>query len=241
MKALIPLPINLLLLLMLVATLLPAKVGHTQGYQYLVSIEEAARNFILSQTGMDQDNVEITIGSLDSRLRLSHCDKPLEAFFPTGSGSLSGNTSIGIRCDDANPWKLYIPAKINVYENVLTAKRYLKRGTQLTEGDLVLQRTDITTLTRGYATEPQQVIGLILKQPLAANAAIVPALLEAQMLIRRGEGVIILAINDGVEVRMKGKALKDGSTGQIIQVQNLTSQRVVEGQVISRGVVSVAM
>src|SRR3990172_9755042 len=96
MKALIHLPITLHLFVMRVATLLPAKVGHTQEYQDLVSIEEAARNFILSQTGMDQDNVEITIGSLDSRLRLSHCDKPVEAFFPAGSGSLSGNTSIGI-------------------------------------------------------------------------------------------------------------------------------------------------
>lgn len=241
MKALITLPITLQLFLMIVATLLPAKVGHTQEYQDLVSIEEAARNFVSSQAGMDQDNVEIAIGALDSRLRLSHCSAPLEAFSSPGSAALSGNTSIGIRCTDANPWKLYIPVKISVFENVLTAKKYLKRGTQLTEGDLVLQRTDIATLTRGYATEPQQVIGLILKQPLSANAVIVPAILGAQLLIRRGEGVIILAKNDSIEVRVKGKALSDGSTGQVIQVQNLASQRIVEGQVISRGVVSVSM
>lgn len=241
MKALKIPPINLPLILVAIFMLLQAKMGFTQEFQDPASIEQAARRFVLTQAGMDSNNVEITIGSMDSRLRLARCSTPLEAFISPGSGALSGNTSIGIKCNDAKPWKLYIPVKISVYENVITAKSYLKRGTQLTNDDISIQKTDISSLTRGYTTEPQQVIGLVLKQPLAANAVIVPAMLEAQMLVRRGEGVIILAKNEGIEVRMQGKALDDGSNGQIIQVQNLASQRIVEGQVISRGVVSVPM
>lgn len=240
MKAAVLLPLYVINFLTVACLLLPATPGFAQDYQDHESIKETARHYVLNQTAVDHDKIDISIGTLDSRLRLHRCNKPLEAFRTPGTRML-GNTSIGIECTDAAPWKLYVPVKISIYENVLTAKRYLKRGTQIKPDDIELHRRDLSTITRGYITEPQQAVGMILKQTLMADALLTPVMLEAQKLVHRGEGVIILAKNNGVEVRMKGKALVDGANGQTIRVKNLASQRIVEGQVISRGVVSVPM
>jgi len=240
MKATMSLPMYMIIFLTVTFTLLPAHAGFTQDYQDHAAIKEAARNYVLTQISADRENIEMTIGTLDARLRLPRCGKALEAFKSPGARML-GNTSIGVSCNDSTPWKLYVPVKISIYENVLVAKNYLRRGTQIKADDIERRRRDLSILTRSYITEPQQVVGLILKQPLMADAILTPTMFEAQKLVRRGEGVIILAKDGGIEVRMKGKALVDGTNGQTIRVQNLVSQRIVEGQVISRGVISVPM
>lgn len=240
MKATAPLPIHMIIFLTVTWTLMPATPGFTQEFQDRATIQETARHYVQNQAAEDHNKVEITVGTLDPRLRLHRCDKPLEAFKPPGSRMI-GNTSIGVKCVGATPWKLYVPVKISIYKNVLIAKRYLKRGAKIKASDIELYERDLSTVTRGYMTEPQQAVGMILKQPLMVDAILTPAMLEAQKLVRRGEGVIILAKDNGIEVRMKGKALVDGSNGQIIRVKNLASQRIIEGQVISRGIVSVPM
>lgn len=234
------LPIVMVIFLAAACMVAPVNAVFAQESQDPATIHDTAMDFALSQTTADPDKIEITLGKIDPRLNLPRCDTSLEAFKSPGARML-GNTSIGVRCDGTSPWKLYVPVKISVYEKVLVAKNYLKRGAQIKESDIEAYSRDLSTLTRGYITEPKQIIGQVLKQPLMADAVITPIMLEAQKLIRRGEGVIILAKNDGFEVRMKGKALVDGINGQIIRVENLASQRIVEGQVISRGVVSVPM
>ena len=240
MKATYHIPMPMVIFLTAALTLLTMSTGLTQDFQDPESIKETARDYVLNQTTADPEQLEISIGTIDPRLRLPRCNKSLEAYKSPGSRML-GNTSIGIKCTGSTPWKLYVPVKISIYENVLIAKNYLRRGSQIKASDIQLHRRDLSTLTRGYITEPQQVVGLILKQPLMADAILSPSMLEAKKLVRRGEGVIILAKNNGIEVRMKGKALVDGTDGQIIRVKNLASQRIIEGQVISRGVVSVPM
>jgi len=240
MNAVPHMPLSRVIFLTTVFMLLPMSAGFSQDFQDPMSIKDTARNYVLNQTTADPDQVEINIGTIDPRLHLPRCDQSLEAYKSPGA-RLLGNTSIGIKCTGSTPWKLYVPVKISIYENVLIAKSYLRRGSQIKANDVILQRRDTSTLTRGYISDPHQVIGLILKQPLMSDAILVPPMLEARKLVHRGEGVIILAKNEGIEVRMKGKALVDGTNGQIIRVQNLASQRIVEGQVISRGVVSVPM
>jgi flagellar basal body P-ring formation protein FlgA len=223
-----------------VAALYSLNTVSAQDFQDTAAIKETVRDYVLKQIDASPDNINITIGTIDPRLHLASCNGSLEAYQSTG-GRMLGNTSIGVRCNAGTRWKLYVPVSISVYDNVLIAKRYLRRGTLIQASDLEQQPRDLATLNRGYVTQPQQAVGMILKQPVRAETAINPAMLEAQKLVRRGESVIILAKNEGLEVRMKGKALNDGVNGEIIQVQNLASQRIVEGQVVSRGVISVPM
>jgi len=68
-------------------------------YQSHNSIYQAAKNFVTKQIASQQvKKAEINVGKLDSRLKLSKCNKSLQAFLPNGSRSY-GKTTIGVKCD----------------------------------------------------------------------------------------------------------------------------------------------
>jgi len=184
--------------------------------------------------------IKVTTGRLDPRLRLRQCTVPLDPFLPTGA-NLSGNTSIGIRCEDNKPWSLYVSAKIAKYADVYVTTRFLARGIQLKAGDFTLEKHNISNQSIGYITDIKAIEGKILRRPLRHNSIIPPNALHRAMLIKRGDRVKILAQNSAVKVHMKGKALKNGSEGEIIRVQNLSSKRIIEGTVLSAGVVGVRL
>jgi len=60
------------------------------------------------------------------------------------------------------------------------------------------------------------------------------------LIVRRGQEVTLLSAADTIEVRASGRAMSDGAAGSRIQVQNLGSQRVVEGVIESADLVRVS-
>ncbi len=194
----------------------------------------------LSHNLLNSMEIKVTTGRLDPRLRLRQCEVALEPFLPAGA-NLSGNTSVGIRCDGSKPWSLYVSAKIIKYADVYVTTRFLARGTHLKQGDFMLEKHDISNQSMGYITKIGAVVGKVLKRPLHHNSIIPPNALHNAMLVKKGDRVTIIAQNMGIKVHMKGKALKNGTEGDVIRVQNLSSKRVIEGRVLSTGVVGVQL
>lgn len=203
-------------------------------------ILETARDFLEQQLAGSEARVEIRVGNLDRRLRLARCDQTLEGYLPPG-GRLSGNTSVGVRCDGAQPWKLYVPARISLLREVVVARAYLPRGTVIGPDHVEIAERDVTASGHGYVGDPDQVIGMIMRQPLQNGLLITPAMLERPKLVRRGEEVMIISRTGNFEVRMAGSALADGAEGERIQVRNKHSKRIIEGQVTGQGAVMVQM
>ena len=183
MKMLNSIARSMIIFLTVVCVLLSANPGFAQDFQNHEDILETARQFVMDQTARDHDKIEITLGKIDARMHLHRCNQTLEAFKSPGS-HLLGHSSIGVRCNGTTPWKLYVPVKISIYENVLVAKRYLRRGVQIQQGDIELQKRDLASMNRGYLTQTRQVVGMILRQPAMADAVLNPAMLEAKKLLK---------------------------------------------------------
>ncbi len=215
---------------------------HSQeGWQSPASIRQAAHDFIaIKAREIYHDRPEVEVGALDRRLRLAACHQPLKAYLPPG-GRSAGNTTVGIRCEGPQPWSLYVPVRVRVYREVLTTTRPLSRGERLGSGDLMLVRRDITSLRGGYLTDPAQVLGQVVRRRLAPDSVLSAAMIESPRLVERGQEVILVSETGGIRVQVRGKALMDGASGDRIRVQNPRSQRIVEGTVVSAGVVQVNM
>ncbi len=212
--------------------------ARSETYQSHDSLRETARTFVQQQIQSTSATPYIEVGILDTRLRLPVCaDKP-EAFLPPGSRIL-GSSSVGIRCHSPKPWSLYVPVTVKIFAPVLVASHALNRGSQITAQDFQTAELNIAALSGGYLSIPEQILGMTLKRSIDAGAVYTPAMLEAPNMVRRGQQVTLLAEIAGIEVRMAGKALMDGSAGALIQVRNLASQRVIEGTVIAEGIVKV--
>ncbi len=229
-----PILIGFLMAVMLSNTSQAAKQDHADIY-------DAAHQFMLEHIHSLYSQVpEITTGSLDSRLKLRQCDLPLEAFLPKGGRDL-GKVTVGVRCNDAKPWSLYVPLTVSLYKEVLVAAHPLERGKLLSNDDVKVVRKDLSELSRGYIQDKQLLLGMQVKQHTPAGKALTPAMMKKPRVINKGQRVTMVVKAVGMEVRMAGKALVHGAIGDRVRVHNLTSKQTLEGTVTGPGEVRIEL
>ncbi len=170
----------------------------------------------------------------DPRLRLSSCEVPLVAQ-PLRPGPIQSAVTLSISCAAPKPWRVYVPVRVSAMGDVLVASRALPAGTVLAAEDVVVARRRITDLSYGYLQRAEAGVGSILRRPVAEGAVILPSLLTQPMAVRRGQQVLIEAVQGPIRVQGAGEMLADGATGARVKVRNLASGRVVEGLVQADG------
>ena len=185
-------------------------------------------------------DTEIHVDKVDSRLRLSPCQEAPQAFIPTGT-KLQGKISIGIKCPGPKPWTVYVPAYIKVFQDVIASAHTLTKGSRVSANEIITVRKEVAELTRGYFTNPDDVIGKILTRPINAGQVFSPRRLKAPLLVKRGDEVTIVAASGPLEVRVKGKALEDAAKGEQLSVRNIRSKRVIQAVATDEGMVKINM
>jgi flagella basal body P-ring formation protein FlgA len=232
--------IMLLLLLIYVSTniALANSESMLNRYHQHDDIAITAKDFIGESIAMSDDSAIITTKPLDKRLQLHKCEIPLQAFWPPGA-SQSGHTSVGIRCNDDKPWKIYISAQIKQYQHVWVTKTALSRGTILDRSHVALERKEISNNNREYFSIDQNPIGLMTKRPLRRGDIIQVLALEKPMAVKRGDRVIVIARVNGLEIRTAATALNSAAEGDRIRVQNLSSKKELEGTLHKNSMVHV--
>ena len=210
----------------------------TAGNQSHDSIREAAREHALAEADSLSGKAQVSVGSLDSRLKLTACDQPLQTY-DSPNGLRGGRGVVGVRCDGSKPWKLYVPVRIAVLEQIVVSRRPVVRGHTLTAADVTLSEVDTSRLHKAYFTRLEDVVGLRTKRSIGSGKTLHAGLLRREQLVKRGAQVEIVAITGGLHVTMRGKALGDGGRGDRVRVKNLNSGRVITGTVSGRGVIRV--
>ncbi len=226
----------------LIAALAGSRIpaAHAEGIQPLNAVVAAVRDYLVQKNGNSKAvRLKVEVTPPDPRLRLAVCRTKLRVFTPPGQNTVGG-TVVGVRCTDANnPWSLYVQASVALNRPVLVARYPMSRGTVLSSSDVVLVDKDVARMTQGYLVDIDKVNGMVLKYSVTAGTVLRPSLLQPPMVIKRGDHVVLMAQGGGIQVKMEGMALTDGAVGDVIRVRNLSSHRVVQGTVVSAGVVQV--
>ena len=77
------------------------------------------------------------------------------------------------------------------------------------------------------------------RRQLRASQAIRTADLAKPDLVQRDQNVILIYEAPGIYLTMRGKALENGTEGDVVNVMNLQSKRTLSGTVTGRGQVSI--
>jgi flagella basal body P-ring formation protein FlgA len=202
------------------------------------TIRDAARTHAQAKVEALNGRAEIRVKALDSRLRLAECDRALETF-ESPNGLSGGRGVVGVRCQGSTPWKIYVPVHVALMDRVVVTRNPVVRGQMLDAGNLMLREIDVTSQRKAVFHDIGDVVGLRSKRTLDAGDVVHAGLLQRAKLIKRGSDVQIRAVNGGLHVTMRGKALSDGSRGQRIRAKNLSSGRIVTGTVTQSGVIEV--
>jgi flagella basal body P-ring formation protein FlgA len=190
----------------------------------LTSIRSAAQTYVKSLIPASAGETTVTVGQLDNRLRLAHCpSKELSASLPAGM-ALQARATVTIE------------SKIDV----LVLSHAVNRDARLTAADVTIETRRTAGPGNAYLTKPTELGGRTVRRPLAAGTTLSVDMFTPDLIVRRGQEVTLLSSDGAVEVRANGRAMIDGAAGSRIQVQNLSSLRVVEGVVESADLVRVA-
>lgn len=179
-------------------------------------------------------NPKITPTQLDNRTRLTACPGPLIAE-PTHSSFRGGRLTMKVSCEHTISWTIYVPVTVTSDTTVVRVNRSLPRGTILSDHDLQALLIQRSPAHLPLISNIEDAIGTALKRPLTAGTELQHSMLEAPVVVKRGDQTIIAAGNAQLSVRMTGKALQDGAIGEQIRVQNLASKRTIQGEVQADG------
>lgn len=229
--------LGLMAAILLGATVAPAATAATAWEEH-ARIRATAESYAIDVAeGLAPNGarVRVTATNIDSRLRLPACSMAPTAFGMSGQTGIP--SSVGVRCEGAKPWSIYVPVKVEVITDVVVLAAVAERGATLGAHQLKLEPRDVSGLIRGYLTDIAATEGMVLTRPTQPGTVLNLSLLAPERLVMRGERVQLRAGNGPIAVSVEGEAMADAARGERVRVRNIASGSVVEGIVAEAGVV----
>lgn len=197
-------------------------------------IMNVVADFARQQTAALPGKATYKIDKIDQRITLPECAR-LEAFLPAGS-QLIGKTAIGVRCNEANGWSIFVPVHIRISLNLLVSARQLPLGHTLQNEDIASQTVEASRIEG--LTDPKQVLGKVLRYGIAAGQVLREDMLRPPYSVTQGQVVQLAVQGNGFSIRSEGVALNNASEGQAVRVR-VGSGRVIGGIARANGTVEV--
>src|SRR6202047_3565068 len=186
----------------------------------LATIRSAAQTYVKSLIPPSAGESSVTVGHLDSRLRLARCSpKELSASLPSGM-ALQARSTVGVTCAAPVHWTVYVPVTIESTIKVLVLTRAANRDERLGATDVTVETRRTAGPGNAYLTTPAQLSGRTVRRPLAAGTTLSVDMFTPDLIVRRGQAVTLLSSGGAVEVRASGRAMIDGAAGPRITGQN---------------------
>jgi flagella basal body P-ring formation protein FlgA len=236
----VPASLRLLAFALALATLGTNAIAQENEVESLASIRSAAETYVKSLIPTSAGESTVTAGQLDSRLRLARCAaKGLTASLPAGM-AVQARATVGVTCAGPTHWTVYVPVTVESKINVLVLTHAVNRDARLTAADVTVETRRTAGPGNAYLASPAELGGRTVRRPLPTGTVLSVDMFTPDLIVHRGQAVTLVSSGSAVEVRAGGRAMTDGAAGARIQVQNLSSLRVVEGVVESADLVRVA-
>jgi flagella basal body P-ring formation protein FlgA len=192
--------------------------------QDLQALHKIGEDFLRSQNADQPGIVNVFLGKIDSRQRLSACSDPT-AFIPQG-GKIIGRTTLGFRCNAPKQWTIYVPANVQLIGDYFVTTTVLAQGQTISSKDIKKVNGDLSTLPAGALTSEDQIVGRSAQSGLSIGTVLKLANLKNLLAIQQGQSVKIIALGSNFKVSTDGLALNNASEGQIVKAKTGSGQLI---------------
>lgn len=204
-------------------------------YESLIELQRKVKEFLITEIHKNNPKADLSVKvkGLDPRLQLHRCIPDNLRLSAPHNRQLINSSTVSVKCLAPHPWSIYVPVQIQMLKKVVVTDKHISKNQQFTSDDIKIIKVDIMKVRQGYFSRPEEVIGKVAKRRISPNRIINPINLKLAKLISKGDIVSITAITDGIKVTVKGMALQQGRLGEMINVKNLTSKKIIEAKVVS--------
>ena len=157
------------------------------------------------------------------------------------NGITPGLHSFLIAADVAGkePARFWVKAEVRVFEVVVVTSQPLAFRDIVKGTDMRLERRDISSLHARPFYRIEEVVGQQAMRPIPANETLTQRNLDRPPVMRRGSPVVLLYETGSLRVETPGIAEENGRAGEMIQVKNSASNKLLRGLVLDGRIVRV--
>ena len=183
--------------------------------------------------------MEVSVGTLDSRLRLAPCAR-VEPYLPAGA-RLWGRTRLGLRCvDGPTRWNVFLPITVKAFGPAWVLAGNVGTGAVLSEQDAIEAEVDWAAEPAAIVANPKDWVGQIATRPLSAGQALRQNMVRAPDLFKAGSAVRVVVQGPGYAVTSSGQAMSAGAQGQNVRVR-MANGRIIGGTVLEDGTIEATL
>ena len=192
---------------------------------------------IIDALPWDKANVEVTEISIPMLDEVENYDDA-RVRIPAGMAKLGKTTfPVSFFKNGVEVKSLWATARIKAYRQAVVALKPLKANNRITSGDVKLTRVDVQD-TQDSVFAVNEVAGMFAKRPILAGEVIKKTYIKPEMLVKRGDRVVVSVEGETIVIKSKGTATEDGSMGRSIGVRT-ASGREISGRVVGPGEIAV--
>lgn len=183
--------------------------------------------------------MEVSIGALDSRLRLAPCTR-VEPYIPAGL-RLWGRTRLGLRCVEGGArWNVFLPVTVKAHGPAWVLRDNVLPGTVLSAADAVEAEADWAAEPSPVIAEAAQWVGQVAARSLQAGQPLRQSMVKPAQAFAAGTQVRVVAQGQGFEIATEAQALTPGVVGQPVRLR-MENGRITTGVVQDPRTVRLAM
>ena len=143
---------------------------------------------------------------------------------------------VKVTCKGKNPWTIFVKTNSNTLQQtkmmvsktnqILVLNKSIERGNYIREDDLIFINSPKKNT---FYTFKEELIGRKVKQNLRKGQYIQPRHLFGKYLVNEGDPVVIISKFKNTEVSTGGIAIKPGNIGDVLEVKNTRSGKIIKG------------
>lgn len=217
-------------------------VVHRRSQDYDVErIVELARNALAAQdASVEPDDLDITLLQAPRSISANPAaDEPIKVeriLWSRNDGRFS--IYIDVAMQNGNQ-KITLSGIARELIEVAALIQPMRRGAVVKPEDLTVVKLARSRVPARAILDGEELVGLAARSGIRANTPITRNNFERPLLIPRGDKVTLTYRLGGMKLSTRGQAMDDGAKGDVIDIMNLESRRIVSAVVISRGQVHV--
>lgn len=174
--------------------------------------------------------MEVSVGALDSRLKLAACAAS-EAYLAPGM-RLWGSTRVGVRCTDGvTRWNVMVPTTVKAFGPAWVVKTSVPAGAVLTAADGLENEVDWAAEPAAVLPNPDAWVGQVASRALSTGQTLREGMVRAAQVFQAGATVRVLAQGPGFQISSDAQALSAGVVGQLARVR-MDNGKVTSGVVL---------
>lgn len=190
-------------------------------------IESFAKKFLEDEIAPPDDGkIFFDIADIDPRIIIKPCQIPLTANIPENTDRR--NVNVKISCEDATPWQMYLPAKIERTFAVVIATSTIAKGATLTKDNIAIEFIANNRIRGERLTDINAVLGSKAEKRIGENY---PITRKNVCLVCKGDTITIIAKSNNFMIKTKGVALSSGNLYEQISVENSSSGRIIKPKI----------